>query len=166
MAYEWTKKKEYECDENSIKNGLCRGWCSDGILNSEVNYIAGKKEGLEKIWWSDGTLGEESYYANDVLHEVRKEWFQDKIFYRERNYKDGFLDGPFTGYYFFSEKIHYVANYVNGHMEGLYTEYSEEGEITFQVEYSNYKVTKVIIANSSVSIYDDRDFAINCNLEN
>ncbi len=50
---------------------------SNGLLQSEVEYAAGRKNGYEKHWHSDGSRATERFYTRGLKTGIHQAWWAD-----------------------------------------------------------------------------------------
>ncbi|MGY5356004.1 toxin-antitoxin system YwqK family antitoxin [Wenyingzhuangia sp. IMCC45467] len=75
--------------QNGLKNGLCKKWYDNGVLNYETSYVKGRKQGLTKIWFKNGQLQSEATYYKGVIHGEAKVWYPTGEIQKERNLEYG-----------------------------------------------------------------------------
>ncbi|MBL7711352.1 MAG: TonB family protein [Chitinophagaceae bacterium] len=84
----------YNVSYPEVKDGYFRMYSTKGALESEGNYIEGKKSGLWAYYREDGSLHYEENYAEGKLSGKLKSYYRDKSLKREENYNNGeFVNG-------------------------------------------------------------------------
>lgn len=87
----WTIKSVafYKIDNPDIKDGYCKWYSPKGLLESEGNYIEGKKSGLWKSYDEDGALQYQEDYLEGKLHGKLISYYKDQAVKREEYYSKG-----------------------------------------------------------------------------
>ncbi|MES2479475.1 MAG: TonB family protein [Bacteroidota bacterium] len=84
----------YKISYPDVKDGFFRMYSTNGKLESEGNYIEGKKTGLWTTYREDGSLHYEENYSEGKLNGKLKSYYKNKSLRREENYNNGeFVDG-------------------------------------------------------------------------
>lgn len=84
----------YKVSYPDVKDGFFRMYSTKGNLESEGNYIEGKKSGLWTYYREDGNLHYEENYTEGKLNGKLKSYYQNKALKREENYNNGeFVNG-------------------------------------------------------------------------
>lgn len=166
----WTKTKLKEVynliPRTQNKQGLYRGYDSNGILMTESNFLNGKLNGVVKHYYTadvraqeHGKLGSIETYKNDVLDGLSEEYQYPKnirVTVKSQTYQNGNLIKQTT--YFDNGKIkgqmvqngltysmyengqkEFECNTVNGKGNGVFTSWYENGKIKEKGRYESDK---------------------------
>ncbi len=184
--------REFLKVEINYKNGLLDGKCirkyENGDIESEENYVNGKKFGWQRYYKRDGKIiGEvnlingngkllkyhesngkissETNYQNGMMNgEYRSYWANGKIF-EIKNIKNDILDGYYSmsnekGIYLFE------TNLKNGIENGLKKIYDEDGNLTAEVEMINGAIVCIITSSSYFRNRKEADTKYRCGEKN
>ncbi len=136
----------------------------DGKLESNVNYLNGKRHGTATEYYRNGNIKREVIYKKDKLYGVLKTYYDFGALKSEEPYKDNMLHGvlkKYTAYGELAEQIDYrygkidgklkrfferqvvqlEQEYVNNTPNGIYNEYHPNGKLKQTMIFSNGKQT-------------------------
>jgi antitoxin component YwqK of YwqJK toxin-antitoxin module len=132
-------KKGYLSEEsyyvNGVLNGQSKSFNENGSLSSYSSYFNGEMNGQYENYYKDGSLSYQSYYKNGVNISNRS-WYENGIKSSEKNYKNGEVNGKSISWYE-SGKLKSVSNYEEGKRIGWQREYTETGEVLYEVNLVN-----------------------------
>ena len=115
----------------------------DVIVESGLK-IQNKKEGIWKGFHSDGTLRYEKNYKNGKMDGLSKDYI-DRQLVTEQNFKDNEEDGPYKTYWLNGLpelQVYVEGNYKNGERDGSFKEYKPNGKLKKETTYKNGKLIK------------------------
>ena len=131
-------KKGYLTEEsyyvNGVLNGFSKNFREDGSMYS-YNYVNGELNGVHRSLNKDGALIDESYYKDGKQTSTRL-WWDNGIKRSETNYENGKVNGKSISWYE-SGKLKSVSNYQEGKKIGWQREYTETGEVLYEVNLVN-----------------------------
>ena len=131
-------KKGYLTNEsyyvNGVLNGQSKSFREDGSMYS-YNYVNGELNGVHISLNKDGSLSSQSYYKDGEQTSTRS-WWDNGIKRSETNYKNGEVNGKSISWYE-SGKLKSVSNYEEGKRIGWQSEYTETGDVLYEVNLVN-----------------------------
>ena len=132
-------KKGYLSEESYYVNGLLCGlskyFSENGSLSYSQNYLNGKDEGWYKVYNKDGALVSESYYKDGEIWKTRStSWYDNGIKKRESRLKNWFIS---TTNWYETGKLKSVSNFKEEKRIGWQSEYTESGEVLYEVNLIN-----------------------------
>ncbi|MCK9436270.1 MAG: toxin-antitoxin system YwqK family antitoxin [Synergistaceae bacterium] len=153
------KKKSEVSYAMGIRNGVWTEWYNNGQKKVELNYIKGSPSGLFREWHNNGKLKREISYSDGKVADGEYKILDDKGEVTERDtYKNNklFLKKYGTGkyeQYYESGELRYVGNQnEQGTLDGLITEYWQDGKKRSEVVYSNGML------NGLLTTWDENSF--------
>jgi antitoxin component YwqK of YwqJK toxin-antitoxin module len=92
--------KKYEMNyDRGLRDGIQKGWYSNGNKKHEMNYDRGSLEGLQKRWYTNGGIKLEENYLDGQLHGKQILYFKNQSVWVIENYTNGKKDGVFKYYH-------------------------------------------------------------------
>lgn len=132
-------KKGYLSEEsyyvNGLLNGLSKHFSENGSLSYSINYLNGKLDGWYESYNKDGDLTHQSYYK-DGEETSSTGWYDNRIKRYKSTYKNGKTNGENISWYE-TGKLKSVSHYKEGKRIGWQSEYTESGEVLYEVNLIN-----------------------------
>jgi antitoxin component YwqK of YwqJK toxin-antitoxin module len=144
--------------ESGIPEGYEKYFYKNGRLSSEVMYIHGLRQGPAHGFFENGPIFTMEIFKNDKVDGEFKEFWNTGELSRWGIYSEGrslgpvfsregtkgtvhkFLDVNGTGvymYWFSNGKIHSIAHYEYGHLNGVIKEFNEDGHLSRETTFVN-----------------------------
>jgi antitoxin component YwqK of YwqJK toxin-antitoxin module len=123
---------------NQLKEGKWRFFSSTmkGMLISEEEYSADKKNGLSVKYYPDSTVAERVNYKNGVRHGECLKYYPDGTITLKTSYQNGKLNGRFEAF-FENGKYEFLGQYKDDLREGVWIIYRKDGSQRFRTEYTS-----------------------------
>ena len=115
-------------------DGVKTSYRKDGSIESEQNYIGGKRQGLFTEYYPNTQIRFVGNYENDLLTGAYKLNYLAGNNSCIGNYKMGEYDGEVRCYYP-DGSLKLIANYKNGKYHGAYKKFNEVGEVAEEANY-------------------------------
>lgn len=134
---------EYEAfykDDNL--EGVLKEFYRDGKLYEATLFENNLKKGAQKTYNFNGILISELNYLNDELNGASKNFYNEGNLEQESTFKEGHLIGDYISYHYNNQVAVKTSYNDNGKLDGLYQEYSDDGKLWYEYEYSNGKINK------------------------
>jgi len=154
--YENGEKKSEGTYKNGEFDGLSTSWYKNGQKMSEGTYKNGEFDGLSTSWYGNGQKMSEGTYKNGEFDGLRTNWDKDGSKYEGKdgsNYWEFNLvlegkvkrkddkDGTFLYWYDdMKTKIKFHKTYKNGKLDGLVTNWYENGQKETEGTYKDGKL--------------------------
>jgi len=119
---------------DNLKDGSWVNYHNNGMVNSVISYIKGKKNGTAIFIDQRAYLKYEQNYKNDILDGAYKEYAPGGRMKKELNYKDGKLHGAKKIYYD-NGRVQEESFYVDGQKDGIAKWYSQNGKLVAEFYY-------------------------------
>jgi antitoxin component YwqK of YwqJK toxin-antitoxin module len=128
IAQEIVEKDGIYYNGSSPFSGIDITKYSDGNKKMEVSYVDGKKEGICKIWFENGVLNEVRYYKNNEMDGTWVVYNEAGVKTSVANYTNGFKNGKWL---IWNDKglLIYRLSYKNGEKSGVWKNYDDEGKL-------------------------------------
>ncbi len=108
-------------------NGTKRETYPGGTLKSEYTLRGGKIDGTMKQYYPSGKLSATAAYAAGVKQGLATEYEEDGTLKAERTFQNGLVLGEVREYA--NGKVTHLGTFVNGKKEGVFADYTPEGNI-------------------------------------
>eukprot|EP00028_Trichosphaerium_sp_Am-I-7-wt_P012157 CAMPEP_0168524066 /NCGR_PEP_ID=MMETSP0405-20121227/10410_1 /TAXON_ID=498012 /ORGANISM="Trichosphaerium sp, Strain Am-I-7 wt" /LENGTH=214 /DNA_ID=CAMNT_0008546165 /DNA_START=83 /DNA_END=724 /DNA_ORIENTATION=- len=105
---------------NNNKEGVCKYWHSNGILNEESYYKEGRQEGDYKTWNKNGKLILQCKYVKDKRDGEFKKWNEEGVLIAHGNYLNGKKNGEYKEWYN-NGQLQRLCYYSNDRLKGMFT---------------------------------------------
>jgi antitoxin component YwqK of YwqJK toxin-antitoxin module len=136
----------------------------NGKKKSETNYVDGKKHGIETVWDEKGQKRRETYWKDDKQHGLQTTWHENGNMSTKMDFKNHLLvsasrwkpngnecshtnvkggRGVVVTYHNNGQKQS-ETTFKDGRLHGLYTEWDEDGNVTYKERYENHKMVEKI----------------------
>ena len=140
QLYENGQIWEHTKFQNNQKNGPMITYYENGTIKATYNYVNDKIEGEVVHYHDNGVINHKSYYLNGWMERRNLEEFYDNgQLARSINwYTDPNRNG-FEKKFYPNGELKYVANYINGLIEGEFFEYHDNGQVKIAGHYVNDK---------------------------
>ena len=96
-----------------VKHGTEEEYFKNGVLKSKREWVDGKIEGLYETFGEDGKIKTRGHWKNSLRHGLM-ECFVSFNRYK-KNYKHGYADGNYEGYFVNSTKVRQRGSYLPLH---------------------------------------------------
>jgi antitoxin component YwqK of YwqJK toxin-antitoxin module len=138
--YENGKVSEHTKFKNNQKNGPMIEYYENGIIKSTYNYVNDKIEGEVVYYHDNGVIKEKKYYTLGWMERRNREEFYSngQVALIINWYNDPNNNG-FEKKFYPNGELKYLANYINGLMEGEFFEYHDNGQVKVAGYYVNDK---------------------------
>lgn len=138
--------------KNNLPHGIARKYSKSGIINEIIDYKNGKitsiqyvnrldnkdkKQGKWVQFWPNGLLKSEGYFLNDQKHGFFKFYAQDGNLVKVEKFQNGYplerapevveLDEKIA--YYPNGKIKTIGHFLDSTPQGIWQEFSEDGEV-------------------------------------
>lgn len=114
----------------------------DGLLISEENYHAGKKNGISKTFSDEGKVLEVVNWVAGLRNGPWEQFYTDGKLRLRAGYLNDEKCGPFKTFAFSGQPM-VTGTYTAGHMDGKWTYYDDKGKVTKREFYSNGILLKI-----------------------
>jgi antitoxin component YwqK of YwqJK toxin-antitoxin module len=137
---------QYNSDGN--KEGIWEEYSPSGKLESRVGFKNGDWEGVYQTFFPNGQIQYDGQTKDDEFNGLWRHFYINGDLNSEGYYVYGKMNGIWKGYHPFNEnQLEYIANYVNGKVDGLYIEYFGDGNIKRKDLYNMDKKIAYIVYN-------------------
>jgi antitoxin component YwqK of YwqJK toxin-antitoxin module len=124
--------------------GVAKSYFSDGKLQSEEEYVDGKKEGEWTIRFKNGNVMRQGYLKNGKEDGEYKEYFENGNLRYHYHYNMGVKNGKWLGWY--ENGILYTErNFENNTINGKIYVWDESGKLTKEFDYEHGKLINSIL---------------------
>jgi antitoxin component YwqK of YwqJK toxin-antitoxin module len=114
----------------------------NGQKSLEIHYKDGMKDGLDTSWYKNGQKWTEQNFKDGMYNGVKTFWWENGQKQLECFYNYGWKEGVST-FWWRNGQLGSVENYKNGRVvDGLSTEWNEEGQITKTRMYAGGEIIK------------------------
>ena len=108
----------------------------DGTLRMRETYAGGKLHGASYNYYPSGEVSEEVHWDTNSREGPWIQYFEGGGIRLKSAYQNNLLNG-FHEVYFTDKMLMMSGIYVNGHSEGTWSYFDEEGELLYTLEYKN-----------------------------
>ncbi len=129
----------YSSLDVEIQQGKFYYYFENGNIQSEINYINGKKNGEAKYYYETGELLSIKNYLEGNLHGDLLSYFKNGNLKSETNYVNDKKIGG-AKYYYETAELSAIKNYLDGKLNGDYIRYYKNGIIKRKEIYENDSV--------------------------
>lgn len=126
--------------KNDKLEGVLKEYYSNGALFQETMYKDHQKNGFEKTYNIDGLMVSEVNYQSDEITGENKKFHNNGNRSEISTAKNGYYSGDFTTYHENGQVA--IKSFYNesGELNGLYSEYADDGKVWYQYEYVKGKL--------------------------
>lgn len=121
-------------------DGILKEYYSDGTLYKETTFNKYQKNGVERTYNADGLKIAEINYLNDELNGTYITYHNNGNVEQESVLKNGYYIGTSTSYHYNNEVAIKRSYNSNGKLDGVYQEYTDDGKLWYEYDYSNGKI--------------------------
>jgi antitoxin component YwqK of YwqJK toxin-antitoxin module len=126
---------EYSYNADSVRDGKWSSYFANGKLYEQGNFVNGVKDGIERVFYdSNGKVQSEVPYVAGKMHGKRVTRYEDGRLWAEVTYRDDLRNGLARSFYP-TGAPQKLENYLNGKKEGAQYEFLEDGGVAVRAEF-------------------------------